>query len=146
MVDALDGDHWDLGSIPRSPKIIVSYFSSCNYIQVSKSVPPYASHLSMPCGHKLGSKGQDWMIMVLPGQSKRGWSPKVKKAWVLMGLEFTNKPPLWANTPLVYSFFVLSFLLFLLIIIIYLINIINIFHNKFRQLKNVNIFINIIVY
>ena len=119
--------HWDLGSNPRSPKIIVCSFSSCVHVQASKGVPPCASNIQTPCGFRHESKGQDGVITILPVNHAHGESQSqtgLRNKWASDSR--TNLPN--GPTPPGFFFFLSLYFLFLSLIILLLLSLLVLFN------------------
>ena len=102
------GNHWDLGSIPRSTQMFY-YFSLQVPMQAFQCVSPCTSHPSAPSGHSHRSDGhevQTTMLLVNPRIDKQ----KGQTDWPTNGLGIANKLLTCPSTPhgFLYSFFFFS--------------------------------------
>ena len=117
LVGNVAGRYWDLGSIPRSPHIIVDFCFktfTCSNDSMVHHAPPCAS---LPSGHDAQSSGQEMESMVCSSQwtcTRSGKStrpcangPEFLKVHLHMG----QTPPWFA----IFFLFLYSFILFLLI-------------------------------
>ena len=93
--------------IPGPPNIC-SYFSSCDYMQASKSILPCTPHNNAPSGHKHRSNGHRMKDHGIPSQCRRGRARKSTRLVKQMGLRIASIPPKLAHHPLVYYFFLFS--------------------------------------
>ena len=106
----VDGHHWDLGSIPRSPKCLLIFFSHvilCRFLKAPHHVTPA---LNMPSGYRHASKGQE-VILTMHSVNQQTLDPRSQRRLGLMGLRFLNKPHCWPRTPLFWFIF-FSFILY----------------------------------
>ena len=65
---ALSKNHWDLGSIPRSPQMLVNIFSNVFLCSLPNSKHHMPSCISVPCVHSHKSNGPEVLTTMLPSQ------------------------------------------------------------------------------
>ena len=112
VVSELACNHWDLGSIPRSPKTFVSYFFQCDHMQAIERCSSYALRIQTPNVLKAQSNGHGMDDHHVPSQSQRSQLQKSKQACV-SGLHNSRTHLLLGPTPpwflFLFSFFLFSF-------------------------------------
>ena len=99
VVQVLENDHWDLGSIPRSTQTLFHIFSNifmCSAFHVFHHKPPM---VQAPSVHNPQSNGQRMKTMVLRSQRVPGQSQKSTRALGLMGWNLQLTPPMGPTHP-----------------------------------------------
>ena len=124
LVSALSSEHWDLGSIPRSP-IFSNEFCfhviSCSFKPRSS---PYTQYPSMPHVSERPSKGPDLMNTILtsqrvhtrPGKSTEGLNSIGPNCWPDTS-NLGQQTPHWFAFLTLFIFFFFYFYWFYLILI-----------------------------
>ena len=99
VVSVLSGNHWDLGSIPRSPKPLFIFFSTCSHAGLPRAFyhAPHASSCQVAGKADLKAKDERlWCYLVNARAANSGKSNRLDS---LLGLRIACKPPFWAHRP-----------------------------------------------
>ena len=107
----MSGNHWDLGSIPRSTQTLVHIFSNVFLYRLPNSEHhiPHASACQV--APKLNPMVRMEVHHILQS-TNRHLIQKVNEGLMFLGFRLLTKPHIWAITPPLVCYFLFSFFLF----------------------------------
>ena len=105
--DGVACNHWDLGSIPRSPQMFIHVFSNSITCSLPNNQHHMPSCINVPCVQSHRSEGQGMKEHHAHESTHLQAVSKVKQGWLLDGLRLPIHPQFWPNTPMVLFYFLL---------------------------------------